>query len=335
MSHDIEGTRMAYAGAMPWHKIGTRVGDLPMDADTLLDAAQADFTVVRYPVAAIDPDTGEVLRTPEGEPVLIPGGNATVRHDIDGSLDGLAPVGDGYTVMQNRTVLEQALNVIGAAQNEFVVDTVFVLDGGRKFGASIDLGTLVIDPDGVNDTIARNLLVYSGHDGKTALKYANTDVRAVCQNTVTMGLNSARRVFSARHTANIDDRIQEARSVLGMSVEWGEAFAKTAYRLLGTPVTPVTVDRFIGKVFPKKSDETDRQRRNREAEGETLRAVLANPKNFAAVGENAWGLWNGYVEYIDHHRVGSAAKQTEIILNDASVWTKRKVDAADWLLATV
>jgi hypothetical protein len=81
---------------------------------------------------------------------------------------------------------------------------------------------------GVNDKIERYLLVRNGHDGKTPITYANTSIRAVCQNTVNAGIKSALRVFTARHTRNQDTAIEQAQKVLNISTEWAKDFQETA-----------------------------------------------------------------------------------------------------------
>jgi hypothetical protein len=184
MSHDIEinedGTaRMAYADReIPWHRLGTPMKGL-QTAEAMLAAAQANFDVVTTRVAVCD-DNGEVIRNSDGSLVLVPDSRATVRVNGDGTFNGLATVGTRYVVQQNRECLDYALAIAGASTGDAVVDTCGVLNGGREFFSSLDLGALVIDPMGVNDQIERYLLVRNGHDGKTAITFANTRMQEHC-----------------------------------------------------------------------------------------------------------------------------------------------------------
>lgn len=157
MSHDLEMdakgvARMAYADReIPWHRLGTPMKGL-QTAEAMLKAAQADFDVVTTNVAAVDAD-GNFIRNPDGTPVLVRDSRATVRVNPDGSFDGLATVGTRYVVQQNRECLDYALAIVGASKGDAVVDTAGVLDGGREFFSSLDLGALIIDPKGINDKI--------------------------------------------------------------------------------------------------------------------------------------------------------------------------------------
>jgi len=74
------------------------------------------------------------------------------------------------------------------------------------------------------------------------------------------GLSSAQSVFTARHTRNADNAMEEARTILGMSVEWSKVFASTANKLLATPMNSVKVDKVVQKTFAMEKDETQRQK---------------------------------------------------------------------------
>jgi len=178
MAHMLDSTksgavRMAYADReIPWHRLGTPMKGL-QTCEAMLEAAHANFDVVTTKVAAVDVD-GNFIRNPDGTPVIIDDSRATVRVNSDGSFDGLATVGTRYVVQQNKACLESAMAVVGASKGDAIVDTCGILHGGREFFASLDLGSLVIDPRGINDKIERYLLVRNGHDGRTPITFANT-----------------------------------------------------------------------------------------------------------------------------------------------------------------
>jgi hypothetical protein len=213
-----------------------------------------------------------------------------------------------------------------------------VLDKGREFFACLDLGTLVIDPTGINDRIGRYLLVRNGHNGKVPITYALTDIRAVCKNTVMMGLRQSERIFKARHTANADAAIEsDAQSVLEISTEWAKSFRTMAEDMLSIPVPAGSgrIDKVLNTVFPEKASETDRQKRNREEVNALVRGLYGNDRNAGGFGENGWSLYNSVVEYLDHYR---DAKPTERALTsmDENSWvskTKLATQAAVLALA--
>jgi phage/plasmid-like protein (TIGR03299 family) len=208
-----------------------------------------------------------------------------------------------------------------------------VLDEGREFFACIDLGSLVIDPLGIDDKIQRYLLVRNGHNGKTPITFANTSIRAVCKNTVMVGLSSAQSVFTARHTRNADSAMEEARTILGMSVEWSKAFTQTANELLSIPMTPMKVDKVLQKTFPIKKDETERQTRNREEIWLLVKGIYQNSHNSGEYGENGWSMHNAIGEYLDHYRDGNSIDKANASMNIYSWVSKTKKSAEDYILS--
>lgn len=342
MAHELEinadGTaRFAYAkgGGVPWHHLGTPLEGL-QTVDAMLEASGADYNVRLTRVAAID-DDGNFIVDKFGRPVIIDDSRATIRDNSDGTIDGLATVGTRYVVKQNREVAERALAVVGASNGEAVVDTAGVLQDGKRFFMTIDLGPLVIDPIGVNDKIARYLVVSTGHDGVWPVRYANTEIRAVCNNTVRLGLQAAQRVFVARHTKNIDTAFDDAREVLNISVDWAQNFKVMAEQMLSieVPKGSAKVDKVLNRVFPVKKDETDRQRNNRERQNMIIRAIYDSEKNAGGFGYNGWAMFNAIGEYLDHHREADISERAFASLDDNSWVTRTKLVAQDAVLALV
>jgi phage/plasmid-like protein (TIGR03299 family) len=342
MSHQLEikadGTaKFAYAatGGVPWHRLGTPLKGLAT-AEEMLKAAEADYEVRIVRVVACDED-GNILRNPDGTPVLIDDSRATIRANSDGTFDGLATVGTRYTVKQNMEVAERALAVVGASAGDAVVDTAGVLLDGKRFFMTLDLGPLVIDPTGVNDRIARYLVVSTGHDGVWPVRYANTDIRAVCNNTVRLGLRNAERVFVARHTKNIDSAFDDAQEVLHISTEWAKSFKVMAEQMLRVPVpaSSPALDKVLNTVFPAKKGETERQKKNRDDQNLLIRAIYSSDKNAGGFGYNGWAIYNAIGEYLDHHREADPKDRAMASLDDNSWVTRTKITAQEAVLSLV
>ena len=126
------------------------------------------------------------------------------------------------------------------------------------------------------------------------IRYANTDIRAVCNNTVMLGLHAAQRTFTARHTKNVDSTFDDAQRVLEISTEWAKGFKTMAEQMLRVPVRSGTgeIDKVLNAVFPIKKDETDRQKNNREKINETIRGIYFNDRNAGGYGQNGWSMYN-------------------------------------------
>lgn len=339
MAHQLEISsdgvaRMAYADReIPWHRLGVSMKGL-QTAEAMLEAARADFDVVTTKVAAVDAD-GNLIANPDGSLVIIEDSRATVRVNDNGTFDGLATVGTRYVVQQNRECLDYALAIVGASKGDAVVDTCGVLDGGREFFASLDLGQLIIDPMGINDKIERYLLVRNGHDGRTPITFANTSIRAVCKNTVIAGQRSAKRVFTARHTRNADSAIEEAQNVLKISTEWAQSFHRTAEALLAIPVPPSSkaLSTIVDTVFPADKSHTERQKKNRDTVVGLVRGIYDNSKNAGGFGYNGWSAYNAVVEYLDHYREAKPDERALASMDNNSWVTQKKVLAQEVILS--
>lgn len=341
MAHNLEikadGTaKFAYSDReAPWHRLGKPMKGL-QTMDAMLEAAEADYQVVLTKIAAVT-DDGEFILDSNGKPVIIEDSRATIRANSDGTYDPLATVGNRYEVRQNREVLERALAVVGASKGDTVIDTCGVLKGGARFFSTIELGSLVIDPMGVNDKIARFLVVSTGHDGIWPIRYANTDIRAVCQNTVIMGLQNAERTFTARHTRNVDTALEDAQTVLRISTEWAKQFQATAEKMLAIPVPQSShaIDKVLQVCFPKKQDETDRQRKNRDENLSLVRSLYGNERNAGGFGYNGWSIYNTVVEYLDHWRDDDKVAMATASMDDNSWVTRKKMETQKAVLALV
>ncbi len=322
-------TSFAYSdtGGVPWHRTGTSMDGL-QNADSMLTAAYADYDVEVVPVYVQAPD-GETYVSVESK-------KATARiSPHTGEYEALAVVGNRYVPVQNREVLERALAVVGASDGDAVIDTLGVLDGGRRFFSAIDLGSLVIDPMGAADKIGRYLLVYTSHDGTTPITYANTDIRAVCANTVKMGLDAAQSTFKAKHYQGFSARMEEAQEVLRLSTEWAKEFKQMAEQMMSIPMTPGRLDRVIDAAYPADKAVTDRQIANRGEIVASIHRIYNGPKNALAVGNNGWAAWNSVVEFLDHHRDASPEERALTSMDETSWVTKRKLVTQQAVLSLV
>lgn len=318
----------------PWHSLGTPI-DGKMTIEEALKVSRTDFTVTKVPLRGLDEEA-------DGTLLYVPNKVATVRDFPDNLFSDqklvLGVVGANYEVVQNRTVIERAFDVVGASQGAAHLDTAGALFDGQRVFYCISLDDLIIDPTGINDVIEQYLVLYSSHDGTIAVTYCFTPIRAVCKNTVTMGVNGAQRIFRAKHTNSVDARMREANTILGVSADWAKAFSKKAEALLAVPMPADRREKILEKVFPEPKDATERQKANVASKRTTVRSLYAGPNNAANYGENGWTMYNAIVEYLDHYRTGVSDedRQTAIMEPRDNSWVNtQKIRAAELVLAGV
>ena len=178
-----------------WHGEGiVTEGTLP--AREAFETADALFTVEKrellYPTGAES--------AAEANPLLYkPSGSfAVVRTDTQ-QLLGI--VSKQYELVQNDALLSMAEFI----REEVDMDAVVVLGHGKKvcFTATLRGAMTDIVP---GDTVKRRIIGYLGHDGQTGCGAKFTNVRVVCQNTLTAALNDsgARRSITHKQGANYD-----------------------------------------------------------------------------------------------------------------------------------
>jgi phage/plasmid-like protein (TIGR03299 family) len=340
MAHELETingrTSFAYNGSEnPWHKLGQPMQGL-QTASAMLEAAQADYTVSTAPIYTMTEDGMIELDSHVATVRTVEAGD---DRPADEKVMGV--VGSGYQVVQNETALDLALRIVGADPNEdAVVDTCGVLFGGRRFFAYIDLGTLDLDPQGVNDRITRGLGVLTSHDGTQAVTFAMSNLRWVCNNTVTAGLARAASTFRARHTQNVEISLNEARKVLGVSLGWAARFAEQAEAMLrvndgmsdGRAHDLLT--KLERELWPISDDPTTRVENNAERRRASLHKLLDSPTCIPAVGANGWAVYNAVTEYLDHQRpTMNAQRRAEAAILGSSDELKVKAAAKVMALA--
>ena len=175
-----------YTRTEPWHGLGTRVEESPTSADAIR-LAGLDWKVVQKKVYSEDG-------------IKIDGYTANVR-DKDGKALGI--VGSRYSIVQN----EDAFRFTDALLGEGVT---YETAGSLKEGKVIWLlAKLPNKYEILGDAVDPYIVFTNTHDGSGAVRVAMTPVRVVCNNTLNMALSTAKRTWSARHTGNIDNKLDE------------------------------------------------------------------------------------------------------------------------------
>ena len=175
-------------GERAWHGMGV-VTDGTLPAREAFETADALFAVekreLQYPVYGYD----NISINPAGV-------FGVIRTDTEQLL---GVVSKQYEIVQNDSLLRMAEFI----REEVDMDCVIVLSDGAKvcFTATLKGAATDIVP---GDTVKRRIVGYLGHDGKTGCGAMFTNIRVVCQNTLTaaMGEASARSSITHKNGAN-------------------------------------------------------------------------------------------------------------------------------------
>ena len=179
-------------GERAWHGLGVVTeGTLP--AREAFETADALFTVekreLRYPLHT--PVAGPFGQSTRFDGYKPTGTFGIVRTDTQALL---GVVSKQYEIVPNDSLLRMAEFI----REEVDMDCVSVLSDGAKvcFTATLRGAETDIVP---GDTVKRRIVGYLGHDGKTGCGAMFTNIRVVCQNTLTAAMGEAKARSSITH----------------------------------------------------------------------------------------------------------------------------------------
>ena len=182
-------------GERAWHGQGVVTeGTLPAreafeTADALFSVEKRELQLPRFDQGLADVDT---CGGPDAGIYYAPSGTfGVVRTDTQALL---GVVSKQYEIVQNDSLLRMAEFI----REEVDMDCVIVLSDGAKvcFTATLRGAATDIVP---GDTVKRRIVGYLGHDGKTGCGAKFTNIRVVCQNTLTAALNESGAHSSITH----------------------------------------------------------------------------------------------------------------------------------------
>jgi len=275
MSANVE--TMFYVRKKPWHGLGTRIEEAPTSADALIYAG-LDWEVIQRDVY-----------TEAG--VLVPGYKVNLRSTDDTAL-GI--VSDRYKVVQNADAFRFTDDLLGEG---VTYETAGALQGGKKVWMLARMPHRYII---AGDEIAPYLVVMNSHDGSSGIKVAMTPVRVVCQNTLNLALDSAKRIWTTKHTENVMSRVHEARETLFLTERYMRELGRSIDSLSKISLTDKKAAELMTEFFPVGQDVPEAQRRNNLRLLEDMKRRYWEAPDLAHVGKNGYRFVNAVSDFATH-----------------------------------
>lgn len=263
----------------PWHGLGTVVVEAPASADALR-LAGLDWNVVQEPVYT-------------GYNELVAGYKANVRSS-DRKVLGV--VSDRYKVVQNVDAFSFTDELLGKGVR---YETAGSLQEGKKVWLLAKLPNEYIV---AGERISPYLVFSNTHDGSGSVKVAVTPIRVVCNNTLNIALDTAKRSFSIMHTGNIHDKIQEAKDTLFMAEEYMECLGIEFEQLRRRKMTDAQVKEYIEMLLPMEQDPTPIQKKNTLRLRQDMTRRYYEAPDLQKVGNNAYRFINAVSDFATHTR---------------------------------
>lgn len=263
----------------PWHGLGTIVAEAPGSKEAL-EVAGLDWKVVQK-------------RIYTGDQQLIPGYRANVR-DTDNKLLGV--VSDRYRVVQNEDAFAFTDSLLGEGVR---YETAGSLQSGRRVWMLAKLPNEYII---LGEQISPYLVFCNSHDGSGAIKVAMTPIRVVCSNTLNLALDMAKRCWTAKHTTNIADKLEEAKETLFFAEAYMSRLGQEMEVLQKERLSDRKALEYINTLLPIKENMTIQQKKNLRNLKEDLKRRYFDAPDLQDIGKNAYRFINAVSDFATHNK---------------------------------
>lgn len=300
MSHELtirnNGTvEMAYTGSVPWHGLGNK-----LEEDTSIEewqkAAGMDWKIRRSMIRYNTERDGE-----ESKFRIINNKHVLFRSDTGSDL---GVVSDNYKIVQPGAVLEFFRDLTDSAG--FKLETAGTLFGGRRFWALASTGesATILDP---RDRMKGYLMLSTSCDGTMATEGRYTDIRVVCNNTLSYARSSGNAKVKVVHRSVF--KADAVKKDLGIDVARNAFASRMAdfRRLAETPLADTDALMQTAALFEPKAYEMAREELLEVLDKKPVKRISELAVEGTAIGATfdgakgtQWGWLNAVTQFVDH-----------------------------------
>lgn len=292
MAHELEfvdgKAQMAYVGGVPWHGLGTRVlADLT--SEQMLKAAGLDWEVKKVKAYAVDEDNNDEIYDI--------GRSALVRTS-DGKM--LDVVSEDWNPVQNRTAFDFFDEYVRGGDME--MHTAGSLKGGQiiwglaKIKDSFELFK--------GDQIDSYMLFSNFHKYGFSTDVRFTPIRVVCNNTLTLSLNSkVERMVKISHRKVFDP--SNVKEMLGIATTKLMKYKEMASFLGSKQAKGEDIVEYFKRVFPVTGSNENKTKEISKNAHHALGILHSQPG--AQYAEGTWWQPFNAVTFMTDHLVGRSA----------------------------
>ena len=131
-------------------------------------------------------------------------------------------------------------------------------------------------------------------------KVAMTPIRVVCQNTLNLALNSAKRIWTTKHTENVMSRVHEAWETLMLAEAYMSELGREIYDLSKIKLTDKKVMEFMQEFFPVTEDMPEVQKKNNLRLLNDMKQRYFDAPDLSHVGRNGYRFINAVSDFATH-----------------------------------
>lgn len=322
MAHNINeenGKQAVFTVGTPaWHGLG-QVLENPATAEEAIQKAHLDWEVEKRELYYnFGPGTDSIRAEDKF---------ATVRQDTQNFL---GVVGKNYKVLQNREAFNFFDNIV--EKDEAIFETAGALGKGEVIWMAAKMPAYI--KVGKDDLIDQYVLLTNTHNGTGSVTALITPIRVVCNNTLTAALRGSTNKVSIRHTQNMEERLKQAKELLGIVERYKLEMEPVFNRMAGVKVkNQKMMDDFFHTMypvnrekFPEKEFELSEKVRVQISEAFEQGAGADMPTANGTV----FGLYNAVTYFTDHMRNYKTqdSRLSAVTWGDSASMRKRAFSAA-------
>lgn len=294
-----------------WHGLGTVLNN-PLNTEDALKQGGLNYDVLKLP---------NIHLLPNGVEVISEDSFFTVRTDVNKVLG--SKLGKDYSVMQNI----DALNVVDEIlqSGSATIETAGAIDEGRKVFICLKVAKDIIV--GSEDAVKQFVLIATSHDGSLSITAMPTNVRVVCNNTLTAALRNSQDKIKIRHTSNASTRLSEAARVLKLMGNNTAANEDNYNEMATTVISKEDMFNYFGNVFctPTEIKELQSGTRAKEVLSSRKQNILSEVLGFAMKGQGQaltmrgndltmWTAYNAVTGFVTRKKYTSASDRANSML---------------------
>lgn len=297
-----------------WHGLGTILNN-PLTTLEALEQGGLDFNVLKMPnIHTMFSEQGEEIEIISSESFF------TYRTDCNKILG--SRLGKDYAVLQNVDALNIVDEILQAGKA--TIETAGAINEGRKVFVCLRATDSI--NVGQNDKVEQFILIATSHDGSMSITATPTNVRVVCNNTLTAALAGAKGAIKIRHTANAQSRLYEATKVLNL-ISGNTAINEDNYnKMKNIEISKAEMFAYFGNIFCTADEIKALQ------EGNNPKVVLSTRKqnilgevasfSNSGIGQslanngglNMWGAYNAVTGYLTGKKYKNANDRADNLL---------------------
>ena len=279
---------MFVVGAAPWHNLGRKF-EVPPSLEEALVAAGLDWKVTTEPLFSGSKEQVDALLT---------------RRSSDQSILGV--VGPNYTPLQNTEAFEFFRPFLD--EKAAAIETAGSLRQGKRVWvlAKINRDPLVIKG---NDIVEKYVLLSNSHDGTLAVRVGFTPIRVVCNNTLSMAINSeASKLIRIKHTKNVVSNLESVQEIMNLADAEFEATADQYRMLTMKDINSKDLEKYVKLVFNTTAKLAEAggnvENLNNKRILEQIVPLFEGGRgnNMTEIKGTMWAAYNAVNEYLQYER---------------------------------